>query len=46
VLTFTREEVDIHLALLTSRDMRLTLRTSTDGKPIERARREAVQALL
>jgi hypothetical protein len=46
VLTFSRDEVDIHLTVLTPRELRLTLRASVDGKPIERARREAVQALL
>jgi hypothetical protein len=46
VLMFARDEVEIHLTLLTPRDQRLSLKASVDGKPIERARREAVEALL
>jgi hypothetical protein len=46
VLSFERDGVEIHLTVLSLRDQRLQLKTSPDGRPIERARREAVAALL
>ena len=46
VLTFSRNGIEIHLTLLASRDLRGQLKTSAEGKPLERARREAVEALL
>lgn len=46
VLSFNRSGIDIHLTLLLSRELRCQLKASVDGKPIERARREAVEALL
>ncbi len=46
VLSIDRDGVEIHLTVLSSRDQRLQLKTSPDGKPLERARREAVAALL
>ncbi len=46
VLCYARDEVEVHLTLLTPRELRLPLKSSVDGKPIERARLEAVRALL
>jgi hypothetical protein len=46
VLSFNRNGIDIHLTLLLSRELRCQLKASIEGKPIERARREAVEALL
>lgn len=46
VLIFSREHVDVCLTLLSPRDLRLPLKASAAGKPIERARREVVEALL
>lgn len=46
VLSFSRSGIDIHLTLLEPRELRCQLRASVAGKPIERARREAVEALL
>jgi hypothetical protein len=46
VLSFDRNGIDIHLTLLLPRELRCQLKTSVEGKPIERARREAVEALL
>src|SRR5262249_28778848 len=41
VLRFERDTVEIHITLLSSRDQRMQLKGSPDGKPIERAKREA-----
>lgn len=46
VLSFSREGIDFHLTLLAPRELRCQLKASVEGKPIERARREAVEALL
>lgn len=46
VLSFSRKGVDIHLTLLAPREQRGQLKASAGGKPLERARREAVEALL
>ncbi len=46
VLSFDRDGVEIHLTILSSRDQRMQLKTSPQGRPLERARREAVAALL
>jgi hypothetical protein len=46
VLSFNRQGYDVHLTLLSSRDLRSHLKTSPAGKPIDRARREAVEALI
>ena len=46
VLSFNREGYDVHLTLLSPRDLRLPLKTGVAGKPIERARRDAVEALI
>ena len=45
-LSFTRNGVEIHLTVLSSRELRSHLKASAEGKPIERARRDAVQALI
>ena len=46
VLSFDRDGVEVHMSVLSSRDRRLQLKTSPQGRPLERARREAVAALL
>src|ERR1700693_1210417 len=46
VLSFNRDGIDIHLTLLLPRELRCRLKASVEGRPIERARREAVKALL
>lgn len=46
VLTFDRDGVEICVTLLSTRDQRMQLKTSPEGKPIERAKREAVEALI
>ena len=46
VLIFNRNGCDIHLNLLSRRDLRLSLKTSRAGKPIERARPATVAALI
>jgi hypothetical protein len=46
VLTFNRSGCDVHLTLLSRRDLRLPLKTSRAGKPIERAKPAAVAALI
>jgi hypothetical protein len=46
VLSFNRDGIDVHLTLLLPRELRCQLKASADGKPIERARREVVEALL
>lgn len=46
VLSFERDGVAIHLTLLSPRELRSQLKASAGGKPIERAKREAVEALI
>jgi len=46
VLIFNRGGYDIHLALLSPRDLRLALKTSPAGRTLERAKADAVAALL
>lgn len=46
VLSFDRDGVEVHLTLLMPRDLRFQLKTSAAGKPIERAKRGAVEALI
>ena len=46
VLIFNRDSYDVHLTLLSPRDLRLPLKTSRAGKPIERAKPDAVAALI
>ena len=46
LLTFTRSGIEVHLTLLAPRELRGQLKASAGGKPLERARREAVEALL
>ena len=41
-----REGYDIHLALLSPRDLRLALKTTPAGRTLERAKADAVAALL
>jgi hypothetical protein len=45
-LIFDRDGYDVYLTLLSPRDLRLPLRTTVAGKPMERAKREAVAALI
>ena len=46
VLSFNRQGYDVHLTVLSPRDLRLHLKTCIEGKPIERAKADAVAALL
>lgn len=46
VLSFERAGVEIHLTLLSPRELRSQLKANAGGRPIERARREAVKALI
>ena len=46
VLIFNRDGYDVHLTLLSPRDLRLPLKVSVAGKPIERAKSDAVVALI
>jgi hypothetical protein len=46
VLSFNRDGIDIHLTLLLPRELRCQLKASVEGRPIERAKLEAVKALL
>ena len=45
-LSFERAGVDIHLTMLTPRDLRSRIKASAGGKPIERAKRDVVAAML
>lgn len=45
-VSFDRDGVEVRLIILEPRDLRTTLKTSPEGKPLERARRAAVAALL
>ena len=46
VLILNRDGYDIHLTLLSPRDLRLSLKNSAAGKPIERVKADAVAALI
>lgn len=46
VLTISDEGVEIEVTVLSPRDLRVPLRTTAEGKAIERARLEAVEELL
>ncbi len=46
VLSFSRDGVDVHLILLLPRELRCQLKASVEGKPLKRAGREAVEAML
>jgi len=46
VLSFERDGVEIRLTVLSPRELRSRLKASAEGKPIERARRNAVRALI
>jgi hypothetical protein len=46
MLSFNRNGIDIHLTVLSPRELRIQLKASAEGKPIERARRDAVEALI
>ncbi len=46
VLIFGRAGYDIHLTLLSLRDLRVPLKTALSGKPIDRAKPQAVAALI
>jgi hypothetical protein len=46
VLIFNRNDYDVYLTLLSPRDLRLPLKTTVAGKPIERAKPDAVEALI
>ena len=46
VLSFERDGVEIHLTLLSPRELRSQLKASAGGRPIERVKREMVEALI
>ena len=46
VLTVNEEGIDILLTVLSTQDLRAPLKTSPEGKPIERAKLQAVETLL
>jgi hypothetical protein len=46
VLIFNRDGYDIYLTVLSLRDLRLPLKTTATGKPIERAKLDAVELLI
>ena len=46
VLIFEREGYDVFLTLLAPRDLRLPLKTTPAGKPLERAKADAVELLI
>ncbi|MCC7484137.1 MAG: hypothetical protein IT529_04035 [Burkholderiales bacterium] len=46
IYTLDDDGIEIELTVLTRRDLRLPLRTGLEGKPIERARLEAVEQLV
>lgn len=45
-LSFDRAGIDVHLLLLTPRELRTQVKASAEGKPVERAKPAAVLALL
>ena len=46
VFTLSDDGVEIEITVLSPRDLRLPLRTSAEGRPIERAKLQMVEALL
>ena len=46
LLSFDRAGIEIRLTVLSPRELRMQLKTRAEGKPIERARREAIEALI
>jgi hypothetical protein len=46
VLIFIRDGYDVHLTLLSLRDVRLPLKTTPAGRPLERAKTDAVETLI
>ena len=46
VLTFDRDGYEVHLTLLSPRELRARLKTRIEGEPIERAKPEAVASLI
>ena len=46
MLSFSRAGIDIHLTLLTPRELRCQLKASAEGRPIERAKRTTVERLI
>jgi hypothetical protein len=46
VLIFNRDGYDVHLTLLSPRDVRLPLKTTPAGRPLERAKTDAVETLI
>ena len=46
VYTVSEDNIDIQLTVLSTRDLRLPLRTNLDGKTIERAKTQVVEELL
>jgi hypothetical protein len=46
IMSFVRNGVEIRLTVLSLRELRSRLKASAAGKPIERARREAVEAMI
>jgi hypothetical protein len=46
VLIFNHDSYDIYLTLLSLRDLRLPLKTTPTGKPLERAKADAVEILI
>lgn len=45
-LSYTRDDCEVHLTVLSTRELRMQLTGSIGGRPILRAKREAVAALL
>jgi hypothetical protein len=46
ILSIERKGIEIRLTVLSPRELRCRLKASAEGKPIERAKREAVEALI
>ena len=45
-LSYTRDDCEVHLTVLSMRELRLQLKGSIDGRPLQRAKRAAVAALI